>query len=386
MKELTSNERSRFLLIVALFWFAQYVYIPNQTPFLISIGVSSQIIGVIMGAYGISQMILRLPIGIMADMMPKHKLFIMLGSLFAGMASLIRLLNGNGLGFLIANIISGIASAMWISYMVFYIQRHPKNQQTKATGQIVMFMNIGILTAFLTSTLLIKRLGMMNLCLLSFISGLLGFCLSFGLKEAKVTKTHLRLNQVTSVFKLKSLWVFSCVALIQQEIQLTTTMSFTNQIIFDLSQSDSVVGLSSIIYMISAVAFSGLSTQSYFIEKGPKYWIPIVLACLALYCSLVPLCTKVSLILFLQILPGMATGILFSYSTSEAMKEVPEIAHSTAMGFYQAFYAIGMSIFPIFTGKLITYYSLVVGYGALATISLIGAILVRFYYHKTKKY
>ena len=47
-----------------------------------------------------------------------------------------------------------------------------------------------------------------------------------------------------------------------------------------------------------------------------------------------------------QVLPGMATGILFSYATSEAMQGVPGEQRSTAMGFFQAVYAVGMTTFP----------------------------------------
>lgn len=69
--------------------FAQYVYIPYQTTYLTGIGVSGNVVGTIVGAYGISQLLLRLPVGICADRIGRHKAFIMLGALASGSASFI---------------------------------------------------------------------------------------------------------------------------------------------------------------------------------------------------------------------------------------------------------------------------------------------------------
>lgn len=68
-KSKLNYQKNLLLIIVALFWFAQYVYVPFQTPYLSTMQVSSSMIGIIIGIYGFSQMVLRMPIGIMADKM-----------------------------------------------------------------------------------------------------------------------------------------------------------------------------------------------------------------------------------------------------------------------------------------------------------------------------
>ena len=70
-EEMMTERRKRrewtLLAVVVLFWFAQYVYIPYQTPFLTGKGVAAWMIGTVVGAYGVTQMIFRLPVGVMAD-------------------------------------------------------------------------------------------------------------------------------------------------------------------------------------------------------------------------------------------------------------------------------------------------------------------------------
>ena len=90
----------------------------------------------------------------------------------------------------------------------------------------------------------------------------------------------------------------------------------------------------------------------------------------------------------LQILPGTSSGILFSCATSEAMKEVKPFQKSTAMGFFQAFYAIGMTTFPMMTGNLASRFSMSSGFFALAAIAILGCAIAIYFYKfegKSKK-
>ena len=181
---------------------------------------------------------------------------------------------------------------------------------------------------------------------------------------------------------MKRLWLFAILALIQQGIQLTTAMSFTNQILKDLGAANGIVGLSSIIYMVSAVGFAAFASAGYCCKKGPRFWIPVVFLLISVYCMMVPSAKNAAELLFLQILPGMSTGILFSYLTSEAMCGIEAKKRSTAMGLFQAVYAIGMTTFPIFTGNIASAFSIREGYLVLAGISVIGTVLSFIYYRK----
>lgn len=64
------HKSKTLFLAVIFFWFAQYVYIPFQTPYLTAVGTKAGMVGMIIGAYGISQMLLRMPVGILADCWP----------------------------------------------------------------------------------------------------------------------------------------------------------------------------------------------------------------------------------------------------------------------------------------------------------------------------
>ena len=118
------------------------------------------------------------------------------------------------------------------------------------------------------------QLGMRNLCLLSAAAGGTAFCLSFLLTEEKREnlRNGITVSELLQVCRGRRIIVFSLIALIQQGIQLTTAMSFTNQILKEYGASDSIVGISSIVYMVSAVCFSALASLKFCERRELRLW------------------------------------------------------------------------------------------------------------------
>ena len=384
MKGLQSNPAHERLLltIVPLFWFAQYIFIPYQTPYLTSLGVSPSLIGIVVGSYGFAQLILRLPVGLLADRRGRHKPFILLGVASAGIASLFRILFPGELGFLIGNLLSGLASAMWISFMVLFFTYFPKDKLGKASGLIVGANNFGILMGFVAGMLLYEPYGMTLLCILSAASAVPTFLLSTGIKEQHDGHDALPVRELVRVYADKRLIIFALLALIQQGIQLSTAMSFTTQVAHARGANGVQIGVCSIIYMVTAVLSSYFSGTGFARRLGVSFWIPAIFVGLAAYCLLIPNLPSVEWIYVAQILSGLATGILFSSCTAEAMKNIPKEKSSTAMGFYQAVYAVGMTTFPILTGAITDAFDIRTAFYALAGTAVVGlAGALAFYWN-----
>lgn len=382
-RSIRNKDKALLSIIVILFWFAQYIYIPFQTPFLTLCNISSSFIGIVVGAYGISQMLFRMPVGILADTANHHKLFIIIGTFSSGTASIIRIFTLNGTGFLISNLFSGFSSAMWISFMIMYTGFYDDAHQQIGTSRVIMFNNIGILISFITGTLLYDRMGMRFICILSAVSAMTGALLSTRLKAnnaASSMKNKTNIKEIIKLYKTKSLIVFSLLALIQQGIQMTTTMSFTTGVLKNIGASSAVIGFSSIIYMLSAVASSAFASTKICQRKKTSFWIPLVFVIISTYCIIIPTANSIPVILFAQILPGISTGILYSYLTAEAMKGVPKKMKSTAMGFYQAVYAVGMTVLPIICGNIVDIHSTSAAYFMLALLSIVGSVFSIWYF------
>ena len=135
--------------ITAFFWFTQYIYVPFLTPYLFTLSITATMVGLIVGAYGVTQLILRIPLGITVDIVRNHKLFIVIGTFLAGASSLGMIISPSPVLLCIANGVSGVASSSWISFTVLYPVYYEKSEGTKAIGTINLFTNAGRLAAFI---------------------------------------------------------------------------------------------------------------------------------------------------------------------------------------------------------------------------------------------
>jgi MFS family permease len=179
----TKTKKAFLLIMTVLFWFAQYVYIPYQTPYLLSIGAASSFVGVVAGAYGLTQMILRIPMGVVADIRQQQKSFIVIGLVCAGIASAIRMLFSDPAAFLVANLFSGITSAMWVSAVVFLTSLYKEDKLKKAMGYTFAANNGGILLGFAASGLINDAWGIQMIFAASIISALLGALIMLFVRE-----------------------------------------------------------------------------------------------------------------------------------------------------------------------------------------------------------
>lgn len=380
-----TNTKDRLILsvIVMLFWFAQYVYVPCQTPYLTAQHVTSSMVGLIVGAYGVSQMLARLPVGIMADIANRHKWFILSGAVSSGAASLIRILSPAGGGFLVANLFSGFASAMWISFMAMYQSFYDREHQQEGTSRIVMYNNIGMMLGFVGSTLFYDRFGMWFLCLLSCLAGGIGAVLSVflpGPAGEERSRPKVKLTSLLSVCKRKRLIFFAVLMLVQQGIQMSTVMSFTTQVMKDAGSTETFIGFVSVIYMLASVFMSMIAATKICTGPGGRFWVPAVFAMMIAYCVLVPLTHTMFLFVLLQIIPSASTGILVSFLISESMVGVPAEKKSTALGFFQAVYAIGMTGLPIVMGAVVDATSMAGGFYMLAAVAAAACIVSIVWY------
>lgn len=375
---------SNLLFLIMIFlWLALYTYIPFQVTYLSSINVDSSMIGLILGLSGASQMILRFPFGIITDYIGKCKIFVVLGCAFITLGSIIRLIYPNANGFLIGGIFAGISASTWMMYIVLYVSFFDKSQEHSASSKSLTASVSGMLIAFIIATISYEKLGMNFLLIVSIISGSIGLILSLFLKD-NIERKKTNLKDLILVIKNKRLLFFSALAIVQQGIQMSAAVAFTLDRIRKLGGESYIIGIASILNMLSAIISAYLSSRKFVNKLGAKFYIPIIFLLLALYCIIVIMTDNIIIIVLSQILSGFAAGMLASYLTSESIKEIPIEKKSSAMGFFQASYAIGIFIYPIITGKLVDIYSINIAYIVLAISSILCTVLSIIYYKVEK--
>ncbi len=78
-----------FLAGTLLFWTSLYVYVPKLSPYAETLSGSKAWAGIVVGSYGLTQLILRIPIGFWADRIGRGKSFILAGLVLSGLSALL---------------------------------------------------------------------------------------------------------------------------------------------------------------------------------------------------------------------------------------------------------------------------------------------------------
>jgi MFS family permease len=86
---MTNNLRiSIFIAATAAYWGSLYTYVPLLSPYAEHLGAGLTMVGFIVSAYGFSQLLLRVPIGILSDKLGKRRMFMILGGVSSLLAAL----------------------------------------------------------------------------------------------------------------------------------------------------------------------------------------------------------------------------------------------------------------------------------------------------------
>lgn len=380
MKQKLNKHMITSFIVVTLYWFSLYVYIPYQTSFLSSLKAGEFMIGFITGAYGIAQVILRPPLGIMIDRQGKQKPFILIGVLGPGLASIIRLLTMSPTGFLFANILSGISPATWIVFLVYFARFFKEVNMQKSSSLMMAANQLGQLVGFILSLLLYPHFGMSTLLYLSVGAALIATALALSLKEENPAKSveatkKIPVKDLLVVFRNKRLLFFSLLLIAQTGIVLATATSFNTKIIQNMGGDDVAVGLSMVIFMSCSVVTAFLTATKRVMALGAKKMMPFSFVIIIIFLILVPRATDITQIYLLQCLAGIYVSTLISFAIGEGTLEIPQAKRTTAMGLIQCFIAIGITVVPMITGKLVESYGLTTAYNVLAVFAFVYLVL-----------
>ena len=370
-------------IIMILYWFSLYTYIPFQVPYLYALNVTPSIVGIILGLYGASQMILRFPFGIISDYFGKYKIFIVLGSLLSAISCVIKMVYPSANGFLVGNILTGVAASTWLMYMVLYYSYFDRSKEHMAASKCLVANVIGMFLGFLFATIFYQKFGMNLMLIAAALAAFAATILALFLKEEKREKKN-NIKDLILVIKNKRLLFFSVLSIIEQGIHMAASVSFTLNRIKELGGASYLVGIASLLNMFFAIVSAYIASTSFASKRGSKFYVPFSFVLLGLYCVAVILTKNIFVIVASQILSGLSIGMLASYLTSEALIEIDRDKKSSAMGFYQTAYSIGIFIYPIITGKIVEMYSIEIAYIFLTASALVCAFIALLYYKRVK--
>ena len=366
-----------FYVITAIFWFALYAYVPYISPYSELLGADLRLIGLIVGAYGFTQMIIRFPLGILSDRLGKRKIFVLSGLFFTGAAGVVVFLFPHPYTMLLSRSLGGVAAASWVTFAILGASYYPENEATKSVGYVNAANAIGRMTAFVSGGLIAEFMGVPYAFLLGGIAGLVGLVAGLGITETKPDNvTPPTLSELLGLTRNRQLLSASFLAILSQYIMFSTAFGFTPLHAYGLNFTEFQLGLLGVTSALPGLIFVPFANNILPRKIGTRNTIAAGFLLTAVGCALIPLTGNLWQLFAVQIITS--TGGLLSYTLlmGLSIRDIPSEHRATAMGFFQAVYGVGMFMGPFVTGWVGHSFGLLTAFLFTGVVGAIGAVAV----------
>lgn len=356
-------------------WLSLYIYVPVLPIYSKDLGANLQFVGLIIGSYAVGQVLFRIPIGYFSDRLKSRRLFSVLSGIVSFIGSACLFLSNNPSDVFLGRSITGIAAAGWVAISIYYSSFFSQEERFKSSTRIVASNTFAVFLGSFLSGYISDSFGIKACFLISMISAIISSLLFFISKEKVLDiKTQFSTKQFINLLKNKLLISLCLIGIFVQFITFSVTFSFFPIYLNQIGYSDSVVG--NVVSFSTLAAIIGTITSPYLIKKF-GLWRAFVLASIPIGITTLatPYFEDLILLTTLRLIAGIGTGIIFSSCMSTIVRGFEENYQASAMGIFQAIYAIGMFAGPIFSGVIASKLNLESVFIFSSSISLLIMIV-----------
>src|SRR6056297_3015830 len=143
--------RTSVLISVFLFWFAHYVFMPTLPEYVQGKTSSLAQVGFVLSMFGLWQVIVRLPVGIVTDHLGRRKEFILLGTLLAGAGILVLALAKDFSMLVVGRSLLGISMGAWVLQVVFFGSLFDNEEVIKAGAVLTISSSLAKLAGTMST-------------------------------------------------------------------------------------------------------------------------------------------------------------------------------------------------------------------------------------------
>ncbi|MBT2657348.1 MFS transporter [Bacillus sp. ISL-18] len=367
-----------FIVVSFLFWFPQFLYVPIFSPYMESLGGKYTFIGIVLSSYGVMQLLCRLPIGIFSDVKKVRKPFIIFGMLVSMFSCVIFLLT-DSLGWILgARALAGISAATWVAFTVLYPSYFADHEVHRAMGSISFIVVLAQFLGMSFSGSIVSEWGWKALFLLAVSFSILGVILSLFIFESKegIEREPLKVKDLAAVIKEPSLLKVALLSILAHSIIFSTMFGFTSNYALYIGFTKSELTWIVFAFMVPH-AFATLFMGRVLVPLlGEWNALKTAFFLASVFTILLPFVQSKGLLLAVQIFSGFSLGLIFPLLLGLAIEKIAPEKRATAMGAYQAIYAIGIFAGPFFAGIFNSLMGIKAGFYFVGILGLVAVLLI----------
>lgn len=386
-RTLVARDHVIFAAATLLYWATMYIYVPILTPFLEDRGLPLGTIGLIVGSYGLTQVLIRFPLGLYSDRLSRRKPFLFAG-MAAGLLSCALFLYVDGwAGPLAGRLAAGVCASTWVPFTVLYASYYPPEQSGKAMSTLSFLTVAGQLGGMIASGYLASAGGWDAAFAAGIFVAAAGGTLVAFVREPSPSTAAVHLGagprRSATVWRpalallrsSRQLLIVSLLSLLAHCVLFITMFGFTPLQAVEYGAGKNGLKWLVVSFMVPHALVS-LWTGRYI---APRFGTRRVLVCgfaLAAVCTaLIPFSGGYEGLLVTQAANGVAQGLYLPLLLGLAIRDIRPSERATAMGFYQSVYAVGMFAGPYLAGWLNAGGGLKAGFAFGAAIAVVATVV-----------
>jgi predicted MFS family arabinose efflux permease len=332
-------------------------------------------VGIIVAFYGVPQFLLRIPIGVWFDSLNRHKPLVAGGAVMAAIGALGLGLAPTPWWLCAARAVTGIGAATWVTFTVYFTAYYPEGGAGRAIGIANFVQGITVVVVSAAGGALAESWGFEVTCYIAAVLGLLALGALLMTREPPIPRSQgSSWGAFPGIAARPLLLVASLMAVLLHFTTFSSTFSFISVFAAEIGASRTDLG---IITMLATGAAALTSLVAVYLAERWGYSFALLLGAVLTGVSLLvtPFIDRVFLLELVQFGGGMGRGIVGTISMTLAIEAVAPRQRATAMGFYQAVYAIGMLSGPLLSGYLADSRGLAAVFYLSAGLCLVIAVM-----------
>ena len=377
-KPVPASNRSSIILfcfVNVFWWIGLYLYVPVLPVYIQSAGAGLGTVGTVLSAYAIPQVLLRVPLGIWSDSLGRRKPLVAGGIIFTSLGALGLGLSATPLLLFLSRLATGIGAAAWVVFPLYFTAYYPADKGGNAIGLINFVRSIALIAATVSGGFIAGGFGLSRPFFVAAMLGVFALLALLLTKESPIAREQIpSLRRTVSVITRPLLLAVSLMAILLNFAVFTGVFGFIPVYAAEIGASSGELGLVTMINLGSS-ALGALAAA--WLWKRWGYRLTIIVSAVLIAGSLfsIPFVTAVPVLMAVQVSNGLGSGVLMTLFMVLSIRGLPREQQATAMGVFQAVYAVGMLAGPLVSGFLGSGSGLAIVFYLAALFSLLLAVL-----------
>jgi MFS family permease len=365
-----------FCFVTLLFWISMYTTVPILSPFTESLGASHIMTGVVVGTYGLSQMLLRIPVGIISDRLHKRKVFIVFGIVLSILSGLGIVFSDEIIWLIFLRALAGAAAATWVDFTILFASYYRNEEATHAIGTLSFFNSLGQMFGILGGGAIAEAFGWESSFLLGAIVGVVGMVLAlFIVENRNIAGQRISFQGVKEVASDRILLTVSFLAILFQLITFATVFGFTPLYAHLLGATKLDLGILTFCSTLPIAIGAWYGGGRLARKIGERNVVIAGFVLSGFFTLVIPYTNSLLLLVVTQIIAGFGRGLSTPILMALSIKHMDDSRRATAMGFYQAIYGLGMFAGPYLMGIIGEWISIELGFFMIGMCGCVTAWL-----------